>query len=669
MLTELQTGTECYRFGASFDRLPYFNDNGVEFYSQGWYTDTIHGPPEDTLGALIAKMEFLSKPIDPSSMFGFDRTLQDANGEVNWTGYKPIASDRGASMGSLQRAAILQNAMALFTGRADDPNAFASDFHNVPGENPVSHTNLHGRVTRDIPDDHWYRQPYDEGIHEEYDVPTWQRPKCKMKFYYDSAGLLRTLRDVYSSFISEWMRAVRYPVGYGTHNRDALIEKGSSQSDGFSAGNTGKKFSNWRATWSAGGLLSHCSYSMERHVKLYSGRSHAKWNMTISLCWDYLPNHAYALGQWIDIGKHVQLKCNYTAVCEFHRIYDDYDELVATEDRDPVNWDYTREGYISHVSISEHQSEPTGVEKLLSYNPPTDEFGWEDYNLVRIWDRQMAHNAPRLFPGAVKAANEALTSAISALEANHLENLTQLDSFRDFISPVINFVQLAKAVRTMKPVDVVLEIGDLLTDAQLLYSYGIAPTIGDAEEISSQASTTFDAFKSRSIYEMKTHFGTFDFDIPDDFHPHFRGLRAVYNAKVVMGLNPNSILASFMPLRAFGLFPTLSNMWDLIPFSFIADWFTGIGDKLDDADSAITFLGFDIQKITMSMKLYWTVSADLLDRSCLRSDGQAPHLTYYVRTATNTIPGVVYSDVDFDPGSGFPDWKTVSSLAWKFVRR
>jgi hypothetical protein len=95
---------------------------------------------------------------------------------------------------------------------------------------------------------------------------------------------------------------------------------------------------------------------------------------------------------------------------------------------------------------------------------------------------------------------------------------------------------------------------------------------------------------------------------------------------------------------------------------------TGIGSKLEAVDSAITFMAFDIQYVEMSMKVYWDVDTDLVSQCSLQSF-EAPYFTYYCRSVLKSIPGFAYSDLGFKPGSGLPDWKTVSSLLWKIVRR
>lgn len=43
----------------------------------------------------------------------------------------------------------------------------------------------------------------------------------------------------------------------------------------------------------------------------------------------------------------------------------------------------------------------------------------------------------------------------------------------------------------------------------------------------------------------------------------------------------NSVLEFWRSLKRYGLCPDARNIWDLIPFSFIADWFFDIGDKAE----------------------------------------------------------------------------------------
>lgn len=86
------------------------------------------------------------------------------------------------------------------------------------------------------------------------------------------------------------------------------------------------------------------------------------------------------------------------------------------------------------------------------------------------------------------------------------------------------------------------------------------------------------------------------------------------------------------------------NVWDMIPLSFVADWFLPIGDFLEDfsqnwvADSAI----FDIATVTTSWKWSHTI----------RDASGDYEISYYSRSVTSEPP-------EFESYSEDPSTKTV----------
>lgn len=55
-------------------------------------------------------------------------------------------------------------------------------------------------------------------------------------------------------------------------------------------------------------------------------------------------------------------------------------------------------------------------------------------------------------------------------------------------------------------------------------------------------------------------------------------------------------------LDQWGLFPGLYNLWDLIPFSFIADWGSNLGDYLQDIDQSIYFRYYKVDELLVTYK-------------------------------------------------------------------
>jgi hypothetical protein len=55
-------------------------------------------------------------------------------------------------------------------------------------------------------------------------------------------------------------------------------------------------------------------------------------------------------------------------------------------------------------------------------------------------------------------------------------------------------------------------------------------------------------------------------------------------------------------LDQYGLFPGLYNFWDMVPFSFVTDWFTHTGDIFQDYDQRIYFQYYQVDELLVSYK-------------------------------------------------------------------
>lgn len=89
-------------------------------------------------------------------------------------------------------------------------------------------------------------------------------------------------------------------------------------------------------------------------------------------------------------------------------------------------------------------------------------------------------------------------------------------------------------------------------------------------------------------------------------------------------------------LYALGLAPTTSNLWDLIPFSFVVDWFIPIGEWLELLDHTTRVQSFQIYSVTTSEKWErnvppppltgYTVTGSLREIHYIRRVGTSLHL-------------------------------------------
>lgn len=57
-------------------------------------------------------------------------------------------------------------------------------------------------------------------------------------------------------------------------------------------------------------------------------------------------------------------------------------------------------------------------------------------------------------------------------------------------------------------------------------------------------------------------------------------------SKIVLDLSARALASSLLGADSFGVLPKASNLWDLLPFTFVVNWFTGVGPALKRVEYA-----------------------------------------------------------------------------------
>jgi hypothetical protein len=148
-----------------------------------------------------------------------------------------------------------------------------------------------------------------------------------------------------------------------------------------------------------------------------------------------------------------------------------------------------------------------------------------------------------------------------------------------------NIIELVDGLRGILRGDLgkLAKYGKTSSDAWLTYRYGIKTTLSDIEEYKSyfsriDALTTGlanQAVRSRSIF------------VDNGW---------TYRCSLTVSLSeilPNGLLGH---LKAFGLEMNAVNAWDMVPYSFIVDWFLPIGDLLEAYASRVEAANLNIQE-------------------------------------------------------------------------
>lgn len=293
-----------------------------------------------------------------------------------------------------------------------------------------------------------------------------------------------------------------------------------------------------------------------------------------------------------------------------------------------------------------------------TYSPFTEDYMLEDF---RARTAGMLDDLRSLL---VLASHEALDDIQGKMDANNLENFTQISGLLDFLSVPGTAFQLYRKIRNGDCWGAGVTLLDLLADAKIAWDYGLAPTISDAKEIAKKAKPLVEAYKSGEWRKSLTSHGNASFTIP------CRGSIGPIKVRAHVGLtarySDSTLLALMLPIEAAGLFPWLSNMWDILPYSWFVDWFANIGTRVKTVESQFKVLAMDVLGVTCSISCETEISNDLLDQVGLSSlDPVNPRIREYWRWAQPTLPSPHHTIYDFQPAGGIPDVGLGLALLWK----
>jgi hypothetical protein len=192
---------------------------------------------------------------------------------------------------------------------------------------------------------------------------------------------------------------------------------------------------------------------------------------------------------------------------------------------------------------------------------------------------------------------------VTGLESNWIENLSQVKGTFDVITPLLDGY---KAVVH----------GDLiaaksaLAGAYLVYKYSVAPQLADAKDLRANAKTTVKAIVKHRFSNERRRGASYDTMTLYD------GIEASlsYHCTLHLQLKDSAFGSLWNALEKLGLDPSIGNLWDLVPYSFVIDWFTKAGPILQRISAYVSnVLIRQLKYRIQSFKVQWTLSESDLE--------------------------------------------------------
>jgi hypothetical protein len=136
-------------------------------------------------------------------------------------------------------------------------------------------------------------------------------------------------------------------------------------------------------------------------------------------------------------------------------------------------------------------------------------------------------------------------------------------------------------------------------------------------------------------------------------------------SKIVMDASTSGLTSAALALDSYGLLPKVSRAWDLVPFTFVVNWFTGIGKAIERAEYSLllaTIPAYYIHSYTLTSPL--TVGE--LDHLKVSSTGTEPaSLRVYYRDVSSYTPFPRDSKFGFGLPQGYPNSGILGSLLYQ----
>lgn len=232
---------------------------------------------------------------------------------------------------------------------------------------------------------------------------------------------------------------------------------------------------------------------------------------------------------------------------------------------------------------------------------------------------------------------------VQALDSNWIENLAGIKGTGGVISPLIDGWKAYSSGN--------LEAASkALASAYLVYKYVISPSLSDYADVKSN-NAALSSIAGRNRFSNERRRGKFEKSnvaVPDSL------AHLMYFCTLHMTLKDNPFSQIWNALERFGLQPTAGQAWDLVPFSFVIDWFANVGDVLTNLDSLISLrVNRNLRVRIESFKVLWPMSEETIDSlfdNTVDSSGSPLEFSWYDRRLSSTIGSVDPLDVSDDNG-------------------
>jgi len=210
------------------------------------------------------------------------------------------------------------------------------------------------------------------------------------------------------------------------------------------------------------------------------------------------------------------------------------------------------------------------------------------------------------------------SQTVNANETNMLEFLRDLRHIKSMVPNLKNFTHLSGLRKAKK-----------LASNYLGIKFGVMPTAHDLTVI-------WDAFKKHKPYLDRNGWPTYTAGYHvEETHGDF-SWTLTQRIKLAIADEDSAIQSLIGKMDNIGVLPTFENLWDLIHYSFVVDWFVDVGNFLERVDSGLRIARLNIRYATMSRRTH--VEGSNIEPSASFPFAGTVHWVHYHRWVSDQCP-------------------------------
>lgn len=244
------------------------------------------------------------------------------------------------------------------------------------------------------------------------------------------------------------------------------------------------------------------------------------------------------------------------------------------------------------------------------------------------------------------------------------ELVTLLPTIRKCIQDVVELAsrQRQTGIRALK------DVLDFATGAILFASFAVRPTLQLLIDTLPKFLAALSKLTNMPPTIKTSLYGSFSYDFPewefDRQHSHL-----LTRTKLIIESNARDVLVNLLGIRSLGIMPTPGFVWDTLPFSFVLDWFTRVGDRIRALETAAFILPVSLVSLTHTYLITSPLTeAELINFQLRnRSAAKPAHVLVFKREVSRFLPSPHDGRYDFLAAGPFSSWLTGGSLLYQIL--